>query len=201
LIPASTSTSGRQRLQRRDRLALAVAERDQRLQDVALRARRHARRLHDGVAELAFQLEEQSLGGLLADPGNLDQAAALLQPTARASSSTDIPERIESAVRGPTPEILIRRRNVARSSWVRKPNRIWASSRTTKCVSSVTRSPARAGCRSSTSDVDLVADAADVDEDLRRRLGGERSGEAADHGAIIDAASRDNPSPAATSDP
>jgi len=45
-------------------------------------------------------------------------------------------------MRGPTPEILISCRKVARSSAVRKPNSVCASSRTTKCVSSVTRSPA-----------------------------------------------------------
>src|SRR3954452_7637762 len=70
---------GRQRLQGRARLAVAVAERDERLQDVGLRARGDARRRADGVAELALELEQQALGGLLADARHLDQAAALLQ--------------------------------------------------------------------------------------------------------------------------
>ena len=70
---------GRQRLQRRRRLAVAVAERDQRLEDVGLRARGDARRRGDRVAELALELEQQPLGRLLADARHLDQAAALLQ--------------------------------------------------------------------------------------------------------------------------
>ena len=79
LMPAATSTSAGQCLQRRRGLAVAVAERDQRLQDVGLRARGDARRRRDGVAELALELEQQPLGGLLADPRHLDQPAAVLQ--------------------------------------------------------------------------------------------------------------------------
>ena len=116
-------------------------------------------------------------------PGTLISRPLSCRLTARASSSTDSPERIDSAVRGPTPEILTSRRKVARSSWVRKPNSICASSRTTKWVSSVTRSPSAGQVvEAAHRHVDFVADAVDVDEHLRRRLGREGSGESADHG-------------------
>src|SRR5438477_370205 len=55
-------------------------------------------------------------------PGTLMSRPLSCNETARASSSTDRPDRIDSAVRGPTPEILTSSRNVDRSSWLRKPN-------------------------------------------------------------------------------
>ena len=61
--------------------------------------------------------------------------------TAWPMSPTLMPLSTASAVRGPTPEILISWRNASRSPAEPKPNRICASSRTTKCVSSETFSP------------------------------------------------------------
>ncbi len=51
--------------------AVAVAEREQRLLDVALRVAGDAGRRSDRVAQLALQFEQQALGGLLADAGHL----------------------------------------------------------------------------------------------------------------------------------
>src|SRR5690606_18727729 len=61
--------------------------------------------------------------------------------TARPSSSTDMPESSERAMRAPTPETRISWRNASRSSSVRKPKSRWASSRTTRWVRRLTGSP------------------------------------------------------------
>nr|GEU28642.1 hypothetical protein [Tanacetum cinerariifolium] len=56
------------------------SERQQRVEDVRLRIGRGVRAAGAQVrAQLAFELEQQSLGGFLADAGHLDQAARFLQ--------------------------------------------------------------------------------------------------------------------------
>ena len=57
------------------------------------------------------------------------------------------PERTASASLGPTPETLVISSNTSRSALVAKPKRSCASSRTSWCVNSFTRSPS-AGRRS-----------------------------------------------------
>src|SRR5438128_3708174 len=59
----------------RERLLFAVAERHQRVYDVGAAA--PAGRLADTFGELALQLEQQPLGGLLADARDLDEAACV----------------------------------------------------------------------------------------------------------------------------
>ena len=142
-MPSLTPTSCGSRLQRGLRFAIVVAERHQGLHDVGLRIARDRRTRYAEVgAELALELQQQALGGLLADARHLDEAARCpARVTACASSPTLRPDSIDSAMRGPTPEILISCRKVSRSAAVRKPNSSCASSRTTKWVSSVTRSP------------------------------------------------------------
>ena len=69
-----------QLLDRRDRFLVAVAQREQRVEDVGRRRRRavdadggrHVR------AELVLELEQQALGGLLADARNLGEPARIL---------------------------------------------------------------------------------------------------------------------------
>ena len=78
-MPSLTPDVRRQQLARGRGLALAVAQRHQRLQDVGLRVARGRGRQRQVGAELALQLEQQPLGGLLADAGHLHQPAALLQ--------------------------------------------------------------------------------------------------------------------------
>ena len=51
-------------------------------------------------------------------PGTFTRRPLSCSVTACASSATLRPDRIDSAVRGPTPEIFTSRRKVARSSWV-----------------------------------------------------------------------------------
>src|SRR5206468_4186482 len=65
----------RQRLERGLRFLVAVAQRHQRLQDVALRVvDHHAAHLAQVGADLALQFEQQPLRGLLADARDLHQA-------------------------------------------------------------------------------------------------------------------------------
>ena len=59
----------------------------------------------------------------------------------RRKSVTLAPDKTPKAILGPTPETLSRPRNSRRSPSVPKPNRICASSRTTRCVKSETLSP------------------------------------------------------------
>src|SRR3569832_91307 len=69
-----------QRLQRRGRFLVDVAERDQRLQDVGLRVALRRRRGNADVrADLALQLEEQARGRLLADAGHLHEPRGVLR--------------------------------------------------------------------------------------------------------------------------
>lgn len=73
---------GRQRLERGGGLLLVVAERDQRLLDVAMRVAQQQPAARQGPkvgTELALEFEQQALGGLLADARHLDQAAGLLR--------------------------------------------------------------------------------------------------------------------------
>ena len=88
---------------------VAVAEREQGIQHVA--ARRPAP-VAPGVTararvELVAQLEQQPLGGLLADARDLRSSRPLSWcATACCRSETDKPDSTESAVRAPTPLIL-----------------------------------------------------------------------------------------------
>jgi hypothetical protein len=61
--------------------------------------------------------------------------------TSCANTSMLTPERIASAMRGPTPDTFSRFRNRLRSASLPKPNSSSASSRTTWWISSRTRSP------------------------------------------------------------
>ena len=51
-------------------------------------------------------------------PGTLVKRAGSCSDTARANSSTPMPLKTPKAVRGPTPEILMSKRNVLRSAAV-----------------------------------------------------------------------------------
>ena len=80
-MPSATATSAGSCLHRRDRFLVAVAERQQRVEDVRRRRRRpmDADGRRELGAELVLELEQEALGGLLADAGNLGQPAGLLQ--------------------------------------------------------------------------------------------------------------------------
>ena len=82
-----------------------------------------------------------------------------------------MPDSIASAIFGPTLDTLSRLRNSARSSSVPKPYRMCASSRTTRCVSRRTSLPdRRQRVERRHRRFDVVADAAHVHRQLRRRL-------------------------------
>ena len=95
LMPSATAMPSGSCLTARDGLLVAVAERQQRVQDVG--RRRAAGRctptaVREVGAELVLELEQQALGGLLADAGDLGQPARCPAcVTACASSATDSP--------------------------------------------------------------------------------------------------------------
>ena len=74
-------------------------------------------------------------------PGTFTSRPASCSEIACAKSLTPMPLRMDNAVRGPTPEILISSRNAWRSEAVAKPYSSCASSRTMNWVSRLTRSP------------------------------------------------------------
>ena len=71
----------------------------------ALSVPRRARHRAEVGAELVLELEQQALGGLLADAGHLSGARFLQRHRLR-EVGTLMPDSTESAVRAPTPEIL-----------------------------------------------------------------------------------------------
>ncbi len=78
-MPSLTPTSAGSAFSAAAASRVAVAQRDQRLQDVGLRVAGDASPARRVGAELALELEQQPLGGLLADARYLDQPAAFLQ--------------------------------------------------------------------------------------------------------------------------
>lgn len=90
---------------------------------------------------LPFSSSSRRSAVFLPMPGTRVRRPASCRVTAWARSATDMPERMDSAVRAPTPEILMSSLNVLRSSAVPNPNRMCASSRMARWVSSVTFSP------------------------------------------------------------
>ena len=126
---------GRQLAQRLADLVGAVAEPGERLAHVADRRRRRRRRpapptaSSTGRTSRLLQLDEQPLGGLLADAGHEGQRGEV-------AAGDDVDQRRRrvggedaSASAGPTPWVPISTSNVARSSRWRKPYSVWASSR------------------------------------------------------------------------
>ena len=75
-------------------------------------------------ASLPFSSSSSLSAVFLPIPGTLISRPVSCLATACASSDTLSPDSSDSAIRGPTPVILISSRKVCRSSWVRKPNRI-----------------------------------------------------------------------------
>ena len=95
---------------------------------------------------------------------------------------TLMPDSSARAIFGPTPETLIRLRNRRRSASVAKPYSTCASSRTTRCVSRCTSAPTRRQVKEGRHRrLELVADPADLDGQLRRCLGGDAAAQRADH--------------------
>ena len=76
-------------------------------------------------------------------PGTATRRAVSDAATAASSSRGGPPESTASAIFGPTPCTPISSRNRSRSSSVAKPISVIASSRTIRCVKSVTGSPIR----------------------------------------------------------
>jgi hypothetical protein len=74
-------------------------------------------------------------------PGTLTSRAVSPLRMELQKSSTLIPDSTAGATFGPTPLMRISSRNKVFSAAVPKPNSSWASSRTTRWVSSVTASP------------------------------------------------------------
>src|SRR6266536_6086946 len=83
-----------------DGFLVAVAEREKRIQNVGRRRRcavnADGRREIGG--ELVLQLQQQALGSLLADPGDLGKATGVLHRHGLRSSATESPESTDSAV-------------------------------------------------------------------------------------------------------
>src|SRR5471032_245139 len=74
------AAAGRHSLQRLQGFLVGVTQRQQCVQDIRLRIRHGVRATGADVrTQLAFQFQQQALGGLLADTGYFDQAARLLQ--------------------------------------------------------------------------------------------------------------------------
>ena len=96
--------------------------------------------------------------------------------------STLMPDSNASASFGPTFDTLSSSRNSRRSRSVPKPNRMCASSRTTRCVNSVISLPvARQVVERRHRRFHFVAHAADVDHQLRRLFRGQSAAQEADH--------------------
>ena len=185
-MPSPTREALGQLLDRGDRFLVAVAQRQQRVEDVGRRRRRAVDA--DGVVtsapSLSFSSSSSRSAVFLPMPGILVSRPASCIVTACASSATDRPDSTDSAVRAPTPLIFTSWRNARRSCSVPKPKSRCASSRTTRCVNSAMRSPvAGQVVERAHRHVDLVRDALHVEQELRRVLLDEDSGEAADHGA------------------
>ena len=97
-----------------------------------------------GRRQLVAQLEQQALGGLLADAGDLGEARGVLRRHGRATGRRPTARRAPRAPpSAPTPLICSSWRNAPRSAAVTKPKSRCASSRTTRWVSSCTSSPVR----------------------------------------------------------
>jgi hypothetical protein len=75
----------------------------------------------DVGAQLALEFQQQALGGLLADAGHLHEPAGSCVVTACAELAHAHAAEHPSAVRGPTPVILMSWRKAARSSALPKP--------------------------------------------------------------------------------
>ena len=75
-------------------------------------------------------------------PGSVVRRVASFRCTQATNSSTCMPDSTASAIRAPMPLTFNKLWNRARSASVPKPKRWCASSRTTRCVCSVTSCPA-----------------------------------------------------------
>ena len=107
-----------QLLDRRDRFLVAVAQREQRVEDVGRRRRRagaRRRRCVRSAPSLSLSSSSRRSAVFLPMPGILVSRPASCIVTACASSATDRPDSTDSAVRAPTPLILSSWRNARRS--------------------------------------------------------------------------------------
>ena len=90
------------------------------------------------ASELLLELEDDALGGLLADPRDRLEARGIRSAIARRSSDGGALETTASATFGPMPLTPRRWRKSSRSAASAKPYSWRASSRTCRYVSSVT---------------------------------------------------------------
>ena len=185
LMPSDTPTPAGMFLIAGQRFLVGIAQRQQRIEDVGdcgvVRAARRRRRRGRRRACPSVPAAGARRSSCRCRAPSISRPASC-SVTACARSATDMPDRIDSAVRAPTPVILISWRNTARSLALPKPNSSCASSRIAWCVNSTTFSPSvRQVVKGAHRHVDFVADALAIDQQLRRIFFEQDSGEATDH--------------------
>src|SRR5229473_4468186 len=165
-----------------ERFPLAVAEPDQRVDHVG---GGFARRAGGHLDEPALQLEQQPLGGFLADTGHFDKAARFLHRHRLGQVGDRQPgqyrERGARTDAGDADQLAERRALLERREAVQRV-RILAHDEVREQAQRL------AGCRQLVErahrHIELVGDAADIDQHLRRVLRGEPPGEPADQTSL-----------------
>src|SRR5688572_14633559 len=170
--------AGGQALHRGERFLVAVAEGDQRVQ--------HVRGLlaggaGGGLGEPALELEQQALGGLLADAGHAHQRRSVLQRHGLGEvahrKAREHRERGARADTGDADQLAERRALLQRGEAIQRV-RVLAHHEVRKKADRL--AARRQAVERAHRHVDLVGHAADVDQHLRRLLGDQAAGKPAD---------------------
>ena len=135
------------------------------------------------IAELALELEQQALGGLLADAGHLDEAAGLLQADGLRELVDAQPRQDrQSGAWADTGNLheLAKRRTLIVGQEAEQHLRVFADDEMSQQGDPLAER--RQVVEAAHRNVDLIADAVHVDEQLRRRFFREGACQSSDHG-------------------
>src|SRR6266567_633807 len=174
-----------QLLHRADRLLVAVAQREERVEHVGSDRRRamHADHGSELAAQLVFELEEQPFRGLLADAGNPGEPARILhRHRLRKLRDREAGEHREGGARADAADLdeLAKGTTLRLGAETEQQVRVLAYDAAREQGDRVAET--RELVEGAHRNVDLVSHSVHVEQDLRRVFFDERSGKAADHG-------------------